>query len=445
MKVEDMIMVSVDDHVVEPPDMFEKHAPVQLKDKMPKLVEENGAAFWKYEDISVPNIGLNAVVGRPRDEYGMEPQLYSHMRKGCYDVDARIDDMNVNGILGSLCFPSFAGPGGTTFLKAKDKKMALRVTQIYNDWHIDGWCGAHPGRFIPMAILPLWDVDLMVEEIKRVEKKGCYSVTFPDNPTALDLPSLHNEYWNPFWKICNDLGIMINCHIGSGYFPPSPSMESPMDAWITTMPMSIANSAADWIFGRFMLKYPKLKVAMSEGGIGWVPYFLERADFTNEHHKQWTFTKFDGKKMPSDVFREHIMTCFIDDEFGLKNRHDIGLDRITYECDYPHSDTVWPKSPEYLFRSVEKFNIPKDEVDQITHLNAMREWRYDPFSVLKREECTVGALREKAKHVDTAPVSMGGKRAERDADNPVTFAAIMEMFGDRVSKAEEKRKAEQQS
>ncbi|MBN48807.1 MAG: amidohydrolase [Spongiibacteraceae bacterium] len=445
MKVEDLIMVSVDDHIVEPPDMFERHAPAELKDKMPKLIEENGAAYWTYEAIKVPNIGLNAVVGRPREEYGMEPQLYSHMRKGCYDVDARIDDMNANGILGSLCFPSFAGPGGTTFLKAQDKKMALRVTQIYNDWHIDGWCGAHPGRFIPMAILPLWDVSLMVEEIKRVEAKGCYSVTFPDNPTALDLPSLHSDHWKPFWEVCNDLGIMINCHIGSGYFPPSPSMESPMDAWITTMPMSIANSTADWIFGRFMLDYPNLKVAMSEGGIGWVPYFLERADFTNEHHKQWTFTKFDGVKKPSDIFREHIMTCFIDDEFGLKNRHDIGVERITYECDYPHSDTVWPRSPEYLFKSIEKLKIPKEEVDQITHLNAMREWRYDPFSIHKREDCTVGALRKQAGNVDTASKSMGGKSPIFNEGNPVTFAAVMEMFGNRVAKADEKRDSEKQN
>ena len=121
MKVEDMILVSVDDHVVEPPEMFEKHAPVQIRDKMPKLIEENGAAFWTYEQIKVPNIGLNAVVGRPREEYGMEPQLYDHMRRGCWDVDARIDDMNANGILGSLCFPSFAAPGGSTFLSKSNK------------------------------------------------------------------------------------------------------------------------------------------------------------------------------------------------------------------------------------------------------------------------------------------------------------------------------------
>jgi predicted TIM-barrel fold metal-dependent hydrolase len=428
MKLDDMILVSVDDHVVEPPDMFDKHAPQELKDKMPKLVEKHGAAFWIFEDIYVPSIGLNAVVGRPRSEYGMEPQLYEHMRKGCWDVDARIDDMNVNGILGSLNFPSFAAPGGTTLLKAKDKKMALRATQVYNDWHIDGWCGAHPGRFIPCAILPLWDVDLMVEEIKRVEAKGCYSVTFPDNPTALKLPSLHNDYWKPFWKVCTDLGIMINCHIGSGYFPPSPSLESPIDAWITTMPMSIANSAADWTFGRFLLEFPDLKVAMVEGSIGWVPYFLERADFTSIHHKEWTFTDF-GDKMPSDIFRKNIMTCFIDDEFGLKNRHDIGVERITYECDYPHSDTVWPKSPEYLHRSLEKLAIPKEEIDLITHLNAMREWRYDPFSVMPREECTVGALREKAKHVDVTERSMGGKTPSNDKSNPVTFGQVSKMLG----------------
>ncbi len=429
MKIEDMILVSIDDHVSEPMDMFEKHAPQALKDKMPKFIEKDDQAFWLYEDIKVMSIGLNAVVGRPRSEFGMEPTNYSQMRKGCHDVDARIEDMNVNGILGSLCFPTFAGLAGTTLLKAKDKKMALSVNQVYNDWHIDGWCAAHPGRFIPCAVLPLWDVNEVVAEVKRVAAKGCYSVTFPDNPTALGLPSIHNEYWKPFWQVCSDEDIMINCHIGSGYFPPSPSLESPMDCWITTMPMSIANSAADWVFGRFMIDHPNLKVAMSEGGIGWVPYFLERADFTNEHHKEWTFANRNTGMKPSEIFRKHIMTCFIDDEFGLKNRHDIGLDRIAFEVDYPHSDTVWPQSPEYLHRCVERLNIPDNEIDMFTHLNVMREWRYDPFSILGRENCTVGALREQSKNVDTTLRSMGGKSAARDPNHPVTFGAIMSMLG----------------
>src|SRR5690606_38880065 len=124
---------------------------------------------------------------------------------------------------------------------------------------------------------------------------------------------------------------------------------------------------------------------------------------------QWTHTDFGGKK-PSEVFREHFITCFIDDKFGVKNRHDIGIDIICYECDYPHSDTVWPNTPEYLMAGFRAAGAPKEDIDKITHGNALRAYHFGPFSVLGRENCTVGALRALARHVDTAPRSQAGNR-----------------------------------
>jgi len=427
MKTEDMIIVSVDDHIVEPPDMFEQHVPAALKDKAPKyVIQANGDGYWCFEDRKVSNIGLNAVVGRPRSEYGMEPTAISQMREGSYNVHKRIEDMNVNGLLGSLNFGTFVGFDGGFFRDAKDKNLAATMVQAYNDWHIDEWCGAYPGRFIPMAILPTWDIDKTVEEIKRVVKKGCHAVAFSDNPSLKGLPSIHNAYWEPLWKVCADNHVVLNCHIGTGAAAAHPSMESPIDAWITGMPMSISNSACDWVQLKAFREYPDLKMALSEGGIGWVPYFLERADFTFEHHHEWTHTDFGGKK-PSDIFREHFITCFIDDKFGVKNRHDIGVDIICYECDYPHSDTVWPEAPEYLMRNFD--GVPDEDINKITHLNAMRAYSYDPFKHLSKAESTVGALRAKAGHVDTTPRSGGGNRPIAEGDTRiVTSADIMKLF-----------------
>jgi predicted TIM-barrel fold metal-dependent hydrolase len=279
-----------------------------------------------------------------------------------------------------------------------------------------------------MAILPCWDVAETVKEVERVVAKGCHAVTFSDNPSVKGLPSIHNEAWEPFWKVCNDNQVVINCHIGTGYAPPHPSMESPIDAWITGMPISIANSAADWLQLEALRRYPDLKIALSEGGIGWIPYFLERADFTYEHHHQWTHTDFGGKK-PSEVFREHFITCFIDDKFGVKNRHDIGIDIICYECDYPHSDTVWPNTPEYLMEGFRAAGAPKEDIDKITHGNALRAYHFDPFSVLGRENCTVGALRALARHVDTAPRSQAGNRPTEAGDpRRVTSGDVVKLF-----------------
>ena len=408
VKIEDLIIISVDDHIIEPSGMFDRHVPASLKEKAPKLhTLEDGSNVWMFEGRRVINVGLNAVVGRPRSEYGMEPTAYGQLRKGTYDVHARIEDMNANGLLASLNFGTFVNFDGSFFLESQDKQLALAMLKAYNDWHIDEWCASYPGRFIPMAILPFWDVTETVKEIERVVAKGCRAVAFSDNPSVKGLPSIHNEIWEPLWQVCNQNRVVINCHIGTGYAPPHPSMESPIDAWITGMPISIANSASDWIQLKALHRYPDLKIALSEGGIGWIPYFLERADFTYEHHHEWTHTDFRGKK-PSDLFREHFIACFIDDRFGVANRHHVGIDTICHECDYPHSDTVWPETPECLMKSFESANVPDGEIDKITHLNAMRTYSFDPFDALGRENCTVGALRAQAQHVDTVPRSQGG-------------------------------------
>jgi predicted TIM-barrel fold metal-dependent hydrolase len=426
MEIADLILVSVDDHLIEPPDMFVQHIAPRFKDRAPAVKRgTNGAHHWQIEGQRAPGLGLNAVAGRPKEEYGFEPVSYEQVRKGCFDPDARIEDMNANGVLGSICFGSFPGFAGARFQKMQDKELALATIQAYNDWHFNAWCGKHPGRFIPLAMLPLWDVGLAVKELERMVRLGCHAVTFPENPAMIGLPSLHNECWEPLWGACEEHAVVVCCHIGSAGNAPYPSDESPIDAWITSMPISIANAAADWLFARFWKRYPGLRMALSEGGIGWIPYFLERADFTYEQHGAWTRTTF-GKEKPSDVFRRHFVTCFIDDEFGLRNRQDIGIDIICWEADYPHSDATWPKSPENLWKAIR--SLPSGDIDKITHRNAMAAFSYDPIARFGRENCTVGALREKARHVDTAPMSRGGLSPGSSSERPVTSADIKKIL-----------------
>jgi predicted TIM-barrel fold metal-dependent hydrolase len=157
-------------------------------------------------------------------------------------------------------------------------------------------------------------------------------------------------------------------------------------------------AATDLIWSPVLRKFPSFKIAMSEGGIGWIPYFLDRIDYVYEHHQAWTGQDF-GDKLPSQLFRERVITCFIDDPTGVKMRHDIGIDTITWECDYPHSDSTWPTSPERLMKSLD--GVPDDDIDKMTHLNAMRDFHFDPFAHRPKEQCTVGALRAEATDVYT--------------------------------------------
>jgi predicted TIM-barrel fold metal-dependent hydrolase len=232
------------------------------------------------------------------------------------------------------------------------------------------------------------------------------------------------------WKACAEHDMVINIHIGSGAQAPHASMESPIDAWITTMPISIVNSAADWLHLKALQEYP-LKIALSEGGIGWIPYFLERSDFAFGQHHAWTHAYFGPGRIPSDVFREHFLTCFVDDKFGLANVDFIGEDNIAYECDYPHSDTLWPEVPERLFASIK--HLPDNVINKITYGNALKRFNFDAIGLMGGpEKSTVAALRKLAEHVDTSPQSYGGPAplAPGEVARRVTSGDITKMFMD---------------
>lgn len=426
MDIDDLILVSVDDHVVEPPNMFDGHIPAAYADRAPRVVtKDDGTDVWSFEGQEIPNIGLNAVAGRPPDEYGVEPTRFSELRPGCHDIHERVRDMNANGLLGSMCFPSYPQFCGQLFMRAEDKDLAINVLRAYNDWHVDEWCGTYPGRFIPLALPPLWDPQLMADEVRRMAAKGCHAVTFSENPEKLGLPSFHNDHWNPFWEACSDEGTVVCLHIGSSSQVVVTSIEAPIDTLITLQPMNIVLAAADLLWSPVLRRYPQLTVALSEGGIGWIPYFLERCDYVYKHHRAWTKQDF-GDKLPSEVFSERIVTCFIDDEFGVANRYRLNIDMITWECDYPHSDSTWPLAPESVARYLD--GLPDRDVAKITHENAMRIFSYDPFAHIPKQEATVGALRAQATDVDLGYLS--SSRLKKDGDNIVSVLSLASMMAE---------------
>ena len=418
MNKEDMILISVDDHIVEPPDMFKDHLPKKYLDDAPRLVHNpDGSDMWKFRDTVIPNVALNAVAGRPKEEYGLEPQGLDEIRPGCYDVDERVKDMNAGGILASVCFPSFPGFAGRLFA-TEDPEFSLALVQAYNDWHIDDWCGAYPARFIPMALPVIWDPEACAEEVRRVSKKGVHALTFTENPAAMGYPSFHDEYWNPLWKALCDTNTVMNVHIGSSGRLAITAPDAPMDVMITLQPMNIVQAAADLLWSKPIKEYPDLKVGLSEGGTGWIPYFLERADRTYEMHSTWTHQNFGGK-LPSEVFREHFLTCFISDKVGVALRNMIGIDNICWEADYPHSDSMWPGAPEELWEVLSANSVPDDEIKKMTYQNAMRWYSFDPFSHITPEQATVGALRKAAEGHD---VSIRALSHHNDARSGASFA-----------------------
>jgi predicted TIM-barrel fold metal-dependent hydrolase len=409
----DLILISVDDHLVEPPAMFEGRLPRRYRDAAPRVERlDDGSDVWVFNGAQIPNIGLNAVAGRPREEYGIEPTAFDEMRPGCYDVHERIKDMSAGGVLASMCFPSFPGFSARLFAAAEDKGLALAVLRAYNDWHIEEWCGAYPGRFIPMALPVLWDAELAAEEVRRVASKGCHSITFTENPAALGYPSFHDESWDPLWRALCDEQVVLSVHLGSSGQLAITAPDAPVDVMITLQPMNICSAAADLLWSRVIKRFPELRIALSEGGTGWIPYFLDRLDRTYEMHRAWTGQDF-GSKLPSEVFREHFLTCFIADPVGIELRSLIGVGNIAWECDYPHSDSSWPNAPEELARVAE--DVPRSELDQITYENACKWYSFDPFAHRTPAESRVSALRAEVVGHDVSVRSLDKGRFTRSA------------------------------
>ncbi|HEY9266228.1 MAG TPA: amidohydrolase family protein, partial [Mycobacterium sp.] len=215
MNIDDLVLVSVDDHVIEPAHMFEGRVAKKYQDKAPRFVRrDDGTMAWVYEGKEILNPALNAVAGRPPSEFGMEPTSIEEIRLGCYDIDARVKDMSANGVLGSMCFPSFPRFCGQLFMETADKEQAAEMVRAYNDWHIEDWAGTHPGRIIPLGLPMMWDPVGTAAEVRRLAAKGCHAVTFSSSPYDLGLPSIYDEHWDPFWEACADEGTVVCIHLG---------------------------------------------------------------------------------------------------------------------------------------------------------------------------------------------------------------------------------------
>jgi predicted TIM-barrel fold metal-dependent hydrolase len=416
MHKDEMILVSIDDHSIEPPDMYERHVPARWRDQAPKIVRgEQGYDMWVFQgQATSTHFGMAATVGWPSDEWGFEPGTFSEMRPGCFDVHERVRDMNANGVLASMCFPTMAGFNARTFTEAGDKDLSYVMLQAYNDWHIDEWCGTYPGRFIPLGIVPMWDVELAVREVKRIGAKGCRAISFLEAPHAQGWPSFLSGHWDPMLHALVEENMVLCLHIAGSGSLIKLAPEAPIDHSIVVPTQLTMITAQDLLFGPTLRRFPDLRVALSEGGIGWIPFYLDRVD-RHYQNQSWIDNSFGEGKLPSDVFREHFLACFITDPTGVKLRHDIGIDVIAWECDYPHTDTTWPDSPEFMWRELEGAGCTDDEIHQITWENSVRFFDWEPFAHTPKQQATVGALRALAQDVDVTRHSRAEWRQRNEA------------------------------
>ena len=383
-------IVSVDDHVIEPPDLWTARLPAKYAGVGPRVerlpagelalagaryVERPGTDgplvdYWVYEDLYQSLKRAVAASGRRREDMTMTATTYDDVRPGCYDPAARLADMDENWTQASLCYPNFPRFCGQTFLEAQDRELALLCVRAYNDWMVEEWCGSSGGRLVPLTLVPLWDPALAAAEVERNAARGVRAVAFSEIPAYLNLPSIHSGAWDPFFAACDATGTLICNHIGSGTKMPSTSADAPLGVTVTIGFGNCMNSLADWLFSGKLAQFPNLRLMYAESQIGWIPYLLERADDVWKQHKAWVSTGGEISEPPSTYYYRQVSGCFFRDQHGMDSLEQCGVDNVMFEVDYPHSDSTWPDS-----RSVAEeimTGLPDATIHKLVRGNAIR-------------------------------------------------------------------------
>ncbi|GAA4548424.1 amidohydrolase family protein [Pseudonocardia xishanensis] len=373
---DDVKVISVDDHIVEPPHVWQGRLPERYREDAPHIIEDPDThdQVWVWEGRRYPLVLMGSPKTRVFTNGGGADELRTHrydgVVPGVYDAKARVAAMDEDGIHAQVNFPTFPRFAGTLFLQAQDKELAHLIVKAYNDWLIDDWCATAPDRFIASILLPLWDPQASAAEIRRCRDKGALSISFPENPAPLGLPSYWTRNWDPVFDAAIETGMPLSMHIGTSGGLPHPAPESSENVEISLCGLNSMETMADLVFSGILQRFPNIKIALSEGGAGWVPYIVERMQYTWER----TRMEVDRSVSPRELYDRHFWTCFISDDVGITLRHDIGIKKLMFETDYPHNDTNWPDSRKVLAKMLA--DVPDDEARRIAELNARELYNF---------------------------------------------------------------------
>ena len=395
-------IISVDDHVVEPPDLWTSRLPAKYHDRCPR-VERDSAVFnfeggeftyqkgvpggaecdwWLYDDLVYPFPKLSAASGF--ETLDVEPVTFDQIRPGGWKQADRLADMTANHVDVSLCFPNVLPRFcGQTFLEREDKELALLCVQAYNNWMIDEWCANDGrGRLIPLTLIPLWDPAAAALEVHRCADKGSFAVAFSENPYHLGLPSIHDKdrFWDPFLTACQETDTVVCMHIGSSSKMPATSPDAPFSVSSTITFANAMGSMCDYILSGVFVRFPRLRVSYAEGQVGWMPYVIERMDKIWAERGDASFG-IDLPEPPSTYIPGHVWGCIFDDEIGLKNRDVIGMDQICFEVDFPHADSTFPHTLEVATRICDAAGLADEEVYKLMRGNAIECFGLERFGI----------------------------------------------------------------
>jgi predicted TIM-barrel fold metal-dependent hydrolase len=402
------LMISVDDHVVDPPDLWAARLPAKDRDRGPQVKRVKGvidgmakggflqvredpdhpraawADVWTYGDWggAIPSGMMQ--VHNLRSLHYTSLVTYDDIPAGCWQQGPRLADMDRNHCEAALMFPTVPRFCGQTFLDHPDKELGLLCVQVYNDWMIDEWCGGDgAGRLIPMTLIPLWDAELAAQEVRRCAAKGSHAVAFSECPPWLGLPSIFSGYWNPVWAACEETETVVNMHIGSSSrFGEPRGTDVPPFVGKSMSFQNALGALGDWLASGLLETFKTLKIVFSEGQVGWMPFVVGRFDNEWELAELWEPDLRERVPLPpSHYIAGRVYGCIFDDLVGLKVRDQVGMSQIMWENDYPHGDTSFPDSKHMAEKLIAAAGLDEHETYLLLRGNAIECYGLQRFGI----------------------------------------------------------------
>ncbi|MGE3687198.1 MAG: amidohydrolase family protein [Acidimicrobiia bacterium] len=364
-----LTIIDADSHFAEPADLWTKRAPAAYRDRVPQLRTIDGQTSWFLDGEFWTGLGGHTIAKGQTKTLGTLCLPYDQIDDAAWGVAGRLALMDKQGVYAAVLYPNSIGFASNALFGIEDIEFRNIVSSIYNDSLVDVQRESG-GRLLPQAVLPVWDMERTVKEMTRLAEVGIRGFTITDKPQLVGLPDLDHEYFAPMWSLANELGSVINFHIGSGA-PANMGKQSPVAAaasdiyWQSFGPqrrlavlatqfyMSNVRIITNLCMSDMFDRYPNVKIVSAESGIGWVPFVLEAMEYQLDEMVTDPSERGLQQKRPSEYFRSNVFVMSWFERSAMKVLDDIGVNNVMLMTDIPHPTCLFPNTREY-FASVTK-------------------------------------------------------------------------------------------
>lgn len=331
-------VISADSHVTEPPGLWAERFDPALRHRAPRVVREDGKDVLHCEGMPSLVLGRMGVAGKAAEEIGNVGR-FDELHRGGWDPDARIKAQDQDGVQAEVVYPT----AGLAMYQIADPALQQACFRAYNDWVADH-CAAHPARIKGLGLISLLDVEAGIGELRRIKAKNLVGALIAI--TADAARPYGDPVYQPFWAEAAALGMPVSLHILTN--PGKPHIERFLIDY-PALPYWTQRTLAALIFGGVLERHPKLRVVSAEADAGWIGTFLQRLDHTARKHGP----KYDLRlrELPSHYFHQSVLATFMDDRSALQLWDIIGAASLMWASDYPHNDSTWPHSQQFIARN----------------------------------------------------------------------------------------------